>query len=100
MDKNRALEYAKDYALKVKEFCSPTAIFLYGSYINGTPTEESDIDIAVIFDDFNGDFLETSALLYRLTCGISTIIEPVLLDISKDKSGFITEIMRNGKQIA
>ena len=100
MDKNKALEYARNYAAKVKEACSPSAVFIYGSYVNGTPTEESDIDIAVIFDNFNGDFLETSSLLYRLTCEVSTIIEPVLLDISKDKSGFADEIMRTGERVA
>lgn len=100
MDKNTALNYARQYAEKVKETCSPFAIVLYGSYAYGEPGEHSDIDIAVIFDGFTGDFLEMSALLYQITCEISTAIEPVLLDISNDKSGFVSDILRKGQRVA
>lgn len=100
MDKNSALEYAKKYAEKVKKACSPIAIVVYGSYVNGTPDENSDIDIAVIFNGFTGDFLEMSSMLYQITCEVSTLIEPILLDISNDKSGFASEIMRTGKKVA
>ena len=79
---------------------TPAAVVLYGSYVKGTQTDESDIDIAVIFDSFNGDFLETSALLYQLTCEVDTSIEPILLDVSKDNSGFAREVIRTGQQIA
>lgn len=100
MDKITALKYAKQYADKVKETFSPFAVVVYGSYINGTPNEHSDIDIAVIFDSFSGDFLEMSAILYQLTCEISTAIEPILLDLSNDKSGFASEIMKKGQRVA
>lgn len=100
MDKNTALNYARQYAEKVKIACSPLAVVLYGSYVNGEPTEHSDIDIAVIFDGFDGDILETSATLYQLTCEVNTAIEPLLLDLSTDKSGFAEEIFRNGQHVA
>lgn len=100
MDKRIALEYAKDYANIVKKEFSPIAIVLYGSYVSGVPTEDSDIDIAVIFDGFDGDILETSAKLYQYTCNISTLIEPVLLDISTDNSGFVNEVMTLGQRVA
>ncbi len=100
MDKNTALNYARQYAEKVKTTCSPMAVVLYGSYANGEPDEHSDIDIAVIFDSFDGDFLETSAALYQLTCEVSTAIEPLLLDLSSDKSGFAEEILKNGQHVA
>ncbi|MBQ7075650.1 MAG: nucleotidyltransferase domain-containing protein [Clostridia bacterium] len=79
---------------------TPSAVVLYGSYANGTPTPDSDIDIAVVFDTFTGDFLETSALLYQLTCDISTSIEPILLDLSNDQSGFVHEVMTTGHLLA
>ncbi len=100
MDKNTAIKYAEEYGKKVKEFYSPFAVVAYGSYINGSPDENSDIDIAVIFDGFTGDFLELSAELYALTCEVSTTIEPILLDISKDNSGFVKEIMKTGWHVA
>jgi predicted nucleotidyltransferase len=39
----------------------PERIILFGSYAANTATEDSDIDVAVIFDGFDGDFLRTSS---------------------------------------
>lgn len=100
MDKITALEYAKKYADKVMENCSPMAIVIYGSYLTDTADENSDIDIAVIFDGFTGNFLETSAKLYELTCEVSTVIEPIILDIRNDASGFASEILKKGQKVA
>lgn len=100
MDKKTAIKYAKQYAKKVRQACSPEAIVVYGSYVNGNPSDESDIDIAVIFNGFSGDLLEMSAMLYQLTCDISTLIEPILLDMADDKSGFVSEILQIGQKVA
>ena len=100
MDKITALEYAKKYADKVMENCSPMAVVVYGSYLTDTADDNSDIDIAVIFDGFTGDFLELSAELYKLTCEVSTVIEPIILDIKNDVSGFAREILKKGQKVA
>ena len=100
MDKITALDYAKKYADKVMENYSPIAVVVYGSYMKDTADENSDIDIAVIFDGFSGDFLELSAELYKLTCEVSTVIEPIILDIKNDASGFVSEILKTGQRVA
>ncbi len=100
MDKSTALSYAKAYAEKVMEHFAPAAVIVYGSYIDGQPDENSDIDIAVIFNGFTGDFLEVSAALYQLTCEVSTAIEPILLDTANDKSGFVDKVLRTGQRVA
>ena len=74
-------------------------IILYGSYAKGIAREESDIDIAIICDSFGEDFLVKSQQLYKLRRGIDSRIEPVLLEIENDKSGFCEEIMKTGKVI-
>ena len=99
LDKATVINTAKKYANAVVSEFSPNAIILYGSYVNGNPNKDSDIDIAVVFDDFRGDRLETSAKLWSLTRNISTYIEPVLLDTTKDKSGFTEYIMKIGEYI-
>lgn len=48
--------------------------------------KNSDIDIAVIFNGFSGDWLKTSGDLWRITEKADTIIEPVLLDMQNDPS--------------
>jgi predicted nucleotidyltransferase len=70
---------------------------LFGSYSAGTARDDSDIDVAVIYDDFKGDFLSTSSLLWKLTRRVSSFIEPILLDRAKDNSGFAAEVMRTGE---
>ena len=76
---------------------SPPSTVFYGSYANGTPTPESDIDIAVVFDGYDGNWLNGSATLWGLTIKISTLIEPILLDRTKDPSGLVEGIFKSGK---
>ena len=97
MDRDTAINIANKYATVVVNELNPSAIFLYGSYANGNANAESDIDVAVIFDGFYGDWLKTSSQLWKLRRGISTYIEPILLDRTKDPSGFVEEIYKTGR---
>ena len=72
------------------------SIILYGSQVKGTSTESSDIDIAVIVDDIPGDYLDSVALLWRLSRKINTDIEPVLLTAADSDSGFLHTIRETG----
>jgi predicted nucleotidyltransferase len=99
MDKTDIMNNVRRYAQEVHKALSPDAIVLFGSHANGTATADSDIDIAVIIDDFKGDRLEASAKLCNLTWDIDTRIEPILLDKAKARSGFINEVLRTGEMI-
>ena len=97
MDRETALRNAAAYAEEVRKALKPYSIILYGSYARDTATENSDIDIAVIFDGYAGDWLKDSALLWKLTRSVSTDIEPILLDRRQDPSGFVSEVIRTGE---
>lgn len=100
MDKTAAMMSVSRYAEAVKDMLNPSAIILYGSYANGTPTEGSDIDIAVIMNQFSGDRLEVSSKLWGLTWTIDDRIEPILLDrADDDSSGFMSEVLKTGQVI-
>jgi len=71
-------------------------IVLYGSYAKGIARPDSDIDIAVIADKVEGDYLDQQAKLYRLRRLVDLRIEPVLIEYGQDKSGFLREIMDTG----
>ena len=92
LDKTEARSVALEYAKAVVEELTPQNIILFGSYVGGTPTADSDIDIAIIFDDFEGDWLETATLLSRLKRKVNLLIEPHLLDESEDVTGFLTHV--------
>jgi len=97
VDRETALRNAAAYAAEVCKVFDPITIIMYGSYVQGTPTPESDIDIAVIFDGYTGNWLKDSALLWGLTRKVSTQIEPILLDRAQDPSGFVESISKTGE---
>ncbi|MGL4943173.1 MAG: nucleotidyltransferase domain-containing protein [Thermoguttaceae bacterium] len=99
LDKTTVLETVGKYAQDVVEAFNPQAVILFGSYANGNPREESDIDVAVIFDGYKGEWLKDSAMLWRIAHKTSYVIEPILLDSTDDRSGFVGEVYRTGHVI-
>jgi len=99
LDKGTVISTVERYADLVVRELSPTAVVLYGSYAKESAHEGSDIDVAVIFNGFTGDWLKTSSRLWRLRRGISYDIEPILLDSTQDKSGFVANIFKTGQVI-
>jgi len=99
LDKATAREIALKYSDEVRKNLDPTKVVLFGSYVNGTPNENSDIDIAIIMNGFQGDWLKTSSFLGRLNRKISLDIEPHLLDETHDPSGFVEHIVKTGEII-
>ncbi|HPB82636.1 MAG TPA: nucleotidyltransferase domain-containing protein [Spirochaetota bacterium] len=89
----------KQFAGIVKQAMPVKKIILYGSYARESEHPGSDIDIAVIVDRIDGDYLELSAKLYEMVRDIDVRIEPVLLNENLDKSGFIESIMKYGREI-
>jgi predicted nucleotidyltransferase len=75
LDRAAALSRARTYAAEVCKILKPSSIIMYGSYAKDTALPESDIDIAVIFDGYDGNRLEDSALLWKLTMNVSTDIK-------------------------
>jgi predicted nucleotidyltransferase len=99
LDKRAIREIALKYANEVCKTLEPKSIILFGSHINGTPNKDSDIDIAVVFSSFKGNWLETAAFLCGLKRRINLDIEPHLMDDTKDPSGFLEHIMKTGEVI-
>ena len=99
MDQNKIINIVKKYAELVKQNYSVNQIYLFGSYIKGNAREESDIDVAIILDKIGDDYLDISTKLFQLRRKIDLRIEPVLLELNNDISGFLNEIRTNGLQI-
>ena len=79
-----------------------TAIILFGSYAKGTETEDSDIDIAVISDDFE-DIYDSMATLMGMTWDIDARIEPHPItteDYENDETPFAVEVKNTGIKVA
>jgi predicted nucleotidyltransferase len=99
MDKSYVIECVRAFAERARQSMDVQQIILYGSYAKGTATELSDIDVAVITRAPADDWLEASTQLFRLRRDIDLFIEPVLIDSSSDRSGFLEEIRKTGEVI-
>ncbi len=76
-------------------------IFLYGSYARGNATDDSDIDIAIISNDFKGERFEDRRLLVPLRRKIDRRIEPMPFRSDEFNSGdpLAVEIIQHGIEI-
>jgi len=88
----------KKYAEAIKEDINPYALYLFGSFAKGTANENSDIDIAVVLQNFKGDTLKTIAMLYRKKIPIDLRIEPHIFNL-EDNDPFLDEIIKTGEKV-
>jgi predicted nucleotidyltransferase len=100
MDKSYVVECVRSFAERARQAMDVRQVFLFGSYAKGTAIEDySDIDIAVVTNAPVSDWLEASTQLFRMRRDINLSIEPVLIDSTSDKSGFLEEIRSTGELI-
>ncbi len=99
MDKSEVRRRVREYARLVAREIPVREVVLFGSHVSGEPREDSDIDVAVVVSDIEGDFLALSARLHHLRNDIDPMIEPHLLSQRHDESGFLREVLRTGEVI-
>ena len=89
---------------KYVQFLSKTIrvkkVILFGSYANGTATDDSDIDIAIESPDFSDNYVEEWQRLQRIIwrSGVEPIIEPRPLH-PQMQPFFKEEIISKGKVV-
>ena len=78
-----------------------TKVYLYGSYAYGNYKEDSDIDLAIVSDDFDGDVIDDQLLLMKLRRKVDLRIEPHPFrseEFSADDP-FVKTIIETGEEI-
>ena len=99
MDKNEVIEKVKAYKVLLKDHFNMNSVYLFGSYAKDNYTEDSDIDVAVIVDQVEGDFFAINPLLWKLRRQIDDRIEPIIIEKKFDDANFLDEIIRTGIEI-
>ena len=56
MDKTAAIESVRKYAERVRRDFNVNKVILFGSHAKGTAREDSDIDVAVVFESIDGKY--------------------------------------------
>jgi len=77
-------------------------VILFGSFAKNKQKSYSDIDLAVVSEDFKKDVIEAMMTLSKLTIGVADRIEPIALtpeDLNKKYHPLIGEIKKYGKVI-
>jgi len=75
MDKTNVIEIVRQYAELVNSVFEPKKIFLFGSYAKGNYKKYSDIDVAVVLEDFE-NVIDIQLELMKLRRKIDSRIEP------------------------
>jgi predicted nucleotidyltransferase len=94
---------AKKYLELVKASDFPMQInkaYLFGSFAKGCPQKDSDIDIALVVDEWVGGYEETVVPIWRLRKKIDFRIEPHIVVPDEDYADFLPEIQRTGIEIS
>lgn len=100
MDQEQAIRRVERFAEIVRQYLPVCDVLLYGSYAKGGTRPHSDIDVAVVVDEYPGDVLGMKARLFRLRREVDVRIEPLLVERKHDPANFLQEIVRTGKLIA
>ncbi len=76
-------------------------LYLFGSYANGKATENSDIDIAIVSDKFEGRrFWDREKLgKYIIKSSFDLEVHPFKTEDFTDENPFVKEIIRTGQKI-
>ena len=96
MGKREVIKKLRQYKLLVSSHFDVDKVVLFGSYARGVQRPDSDIDVAIVVNSINSDFLSYAPLLWKLRLEVDNRIEPVLLINGKDESGFLEEILQTG----
>ncbi|MEX2429381.1 MAG: nucleotidyltransferase domain-containing protein [Bacteroidales bacterium] len=103
MDKNIDITIARYLNLIKKKFSDIESAFLFGSYAKGKSTDDSDIDVALIFTNLDDSKrFDIQVQLMLLAAQIDSRIEPHPISHDDFNSGnpFVVEIKRTGIELA
>ena len=103
MDKNIDIKIAKYLDLIKGKFADIESVYLFGSYAKGKSTDDSDIDVALIFTNLDDSKrFDIQVQLMMLASQIDSRIEPHPISHDDFNSGnpFVLEIKKTGIEIA
>ncbi|HSH52806.1 MAG TPA: nucleotidyltransferase domain-containing protein [Bacteroidales bacterium] len=103
MDENIDVAIAKYLDLIKEKFTDIEKVYLFGSYAKGKSTEDSDIDIALIFTNLDDSKrFDIQVQLMMLAAEIDSRIEPHPISHDDFVSGnpFVIEIKKTGIEVA
>ena len=103
MDKSIDIAIVRYIRLIKEKYSDIESAYLFGSYAKGKSTDDSDIDLALIFTQLDDSKrFDVQVQLMLLAAQIDSRIEPHPISIEDFNSGnpFVIEIKKNGIEVA
>ena len=76
------------------------AVYLFGSHAKGTASKDSDIDVALVVNHFDGVFFDVIPPIWLLRESVDFRIEPHVIARDTVYTGFLDEIHQTGVRIS
>ena len=101
MDKREAVNIAQKYILNVNRKFHIEKAYLFGSFAKGTQHRDSDIDLAIVFQNVE-DIIEMQILLLQLRSEDDLLIEPhpFLYSDFNFSNPMVAEILKDGIELS
>lgn len=100
MDQAEVIKKLSCYKSELLKHLNLKKMYLFGSYSQNNQTQYSDIDVALVVDKIQGDYLNYLTLIWKLGGDLDPRIEPVVFEENQpDYSGFFETIRRTGIEI-
>jgi len=100
MDKRKSIIYKvkkyKKLVINSNLLKNIEEVYLFGSFVKGIQNNDSDIDVAFIVKNIEGNFFDVIPPIHRLTEKVDFRIEPHVIARDTDYAGFLDEIQRTG----
>lgn len=104
VEHNEIVEWGEQYVKRLRDTMSIESVWLFGSRIRGDATEESDLDVAVVSDDYDKQFSDASKRANRILFDLIPPCDVEIHGIGREtfNSGgpLIEEILKYGVQIS
>lgn len=103
MDKDAAINALAQFRKALAEEGAPSArLILFGSHARGDAREESDIDVVVVSDAFQGmAHWDRITLLSKAICASNVLIEaiPMTPNEWENRGSLVAEFAREGEEV-
>lgn len=96
MDQKEVIKLLKEYKALISSHFNLDKMYLYGSYATHLASEDSDIDVAIILEEFDDNYFNVVPRIWKLRKEIDPRIEPHVFERGKDRSGMLLEIQETG----
>ena len=84
---------ASDFPMQIEK------AYLFGSFVSGNSHKDSDIDVALVVNHWEGDYFDVVPPIWRLRKEVDFRIEPHIVVIEDDYADFLPEIQRTGIEL-